>query len=314
MPDPDRRSVSASEAAALFGLSPYTTRYMLYRKLAHGVVLDKPEDGRMSWGKKVEPLIVAQAALDMNLEVFPNQPPRYVRAGLLGCTRDADIYDPAVGPGALECKSVWDYSVWMTRWNGGERLPADIMIQVQTQMLVGDGESPFGWGLVAALVCGESKYWRVAPDPQLWKRLTEGAAQLFADIEEGNEPRADGLAIEEPWIKEQWPEIIRPEQDLQGDPEAAAYAEVARMYAHADAASKRFAKAAKDYKAKLLGLAADCEVTRLPAVTLYQSRSNRKERKCDCGATIQKASQSVSIKVDVDEEAVANTQEQEIFG
>lgn len=50
MPDPNRQTVSASQAAALFGVSPYTTRMALYHWLKDGTPIDDDEDERMTIG------------------------------------------------------------------------------------------------------------------------------------------------------------------------------------------------------------------------------------------------------------------------
>jgi hypothetical protein len=150
-------TISATEAPALFNVSPYVTRWMLYKKFADGVDIDGAEDARMSWGKKLQPLIVAQAAEELRLEVRSNAEDVYHRRGLLGCTRDAEIICPDRGRGALETKCVFDYGVWMRDWAGGKMVPRTHEIQLQQQMLVGDAEHgevgehgpQYDWGVIA---------------------------------------------------------------------------------------------------------------------------------------------------------------------
>ena len=103
----------------------------------------------------------AQAAEDLKLEVRPNADDTYHRRGLLGCTRDATIICPDRGPGALETKCIFDYRTWMADWGGGAFVPKPHEIQLQQQLLVGDGDdgfaaegSPYDWGVIAAWVAG----------------------------------------------------------------------------------------------------------------------------------------------------------------
>lgn len=105
MPDPLRQTISATEAAALFEVSPYLTPWMLYQRFAGGMEID-PLDVhvRMDWGTRMEPLILQYAAEQYGLEIRPNKGPDgaqvYVRNGLLGCTRDAEVYCPSRGESA----------------------------------------------------------------------------------------------------------------------------------------------------------------------------------------------------------------------
>src|SRR3989442_9052297 len=128
MPDTTKQTISATQSPALFGVSPYMTRWMLLRHFIHGDPIDSPEHERMTWGKKLQPLVLAQAAEDLHLEVRPNAEDVYLRSEHfpIGCTRDAEIICPDRGPGTLETKCVFDYGVWMQTWNGGKALPKHI--------------------------------------------------------------------------------------------------------------------------------------------------------------------------------------------
>src|SRR5262245_43707736 len=183
MPDPDKRTVSATQAAALWNRSPYLTRWMLWQHFAKGVPFADRADARMRWGKKLQPLIIDEAAAHLALEVHPNGGDQYVRAGQLGCTRDATIICPDRGPGALETKCVFDYATWMREWDGGRAVPQHHEFQLQQQMLVGDGDGgPFNWGVIAAWVAGDMYYFERKPIVELWTRLVTEAAAFFDDV------------------------------------------------------------------------------------------------------------------------------------
>lgn len=254
MPDPERRTISATQAPALWNRSPWTTRWMLYKHFADGMSLDKEADGRMSWGLKMEPLILAQAAEDLALEVRPNADQSYVRRGRLGCTRDAIVIDPTLGPGTLETKVVFDYRDWMGGWEGGQTAPAHYEIQTQEQMLVGDGDDgePYRWGVIAVWVAGEIHYLRRDPIEDLWKQLRAEADVFFASVEAGEEPDPFGSPVELPMLNAvaRTGEIV----DLSAD---VALAEEARMFEWAKAKARAFTRQADASKVKLMAALGD---------------------------------------------------------
>jgi len=126
----------------------------------------------------------------------------YLLRGLLGCSRDADIYDPQRGPGALETKCCFDYRILMQEWDGGKTPPRQHEIQLQQQMYVGDGKTPFEWGTIALWCAGDMTYFHRKPMPDLWKKFEAEADQFFADVKAGREPEPFGSPIEVPLLKQ----------------------------------------------------------------------------------------------------------------
>lgn len=266
MPDPLRKSISATQAPALFNVSPYVTRWMLFHHFANGLDIDGGAgDARMTWGKKLQPLIVAQAAEELKLEVLPNADDVYHRRGLLGCTRDATIICPDRGPGALETKCVFDYGVWMRDWAGGKSVPRNHEIQLQQQMLVGDeGGEPYGWGVICAWVAGEQHYFERKPIPDLWHRLEQEAAEFFIAVGHKAAPEPFGAPVEIPWLTELFPTVIGNALDLSADPDAEKLAQKVADYKYAKAQASGFDKAAELLRAEILALAKDHDVITLP--------------------------------------------------
>jgi hypothetical protein len=234
MPDPTRATISATEASALFDVSPYLTRWMLWRRFAKGEEAFKPTDGRMDWGKKLEPLVLAQAADDLKLEVRPNVGPdggqTYIRRGMFGCTRDADVICPERGPGACETKCVFDYRTWMQEWDGGNKVPRQHEIQVQVQMYVGDGVTPYKWGVFGVWIAGEVFYYERKPIPSFWDALDAEAARFFADVKADNEPEPFGIPVEYPLLDIAFPIDPQKVTDWRDEPDAEAMAESVRMF------------------------------------------------------------------------------------
>lgn len=285
MPDSTKQSISATQVPALFNASPYLTKFMLYRWFKYGDEVISPTNNRMDWGLLLEPLCLAQAGKDLFFDVRPTrredgtQP--YVRNGLIGCTRDAEIICPDRGPGALETKCVFDYGTWMREWDGGKKPPRHHELQLQSQMFVGDGFNSFKWGVLAAWCGGEMKYFERKPMPDLWKAMEVEAAKFFADLEAEREPDPFGAAIELPLLAKVFPTEIGSELDLSKfDPaskefgDALAYAESARMMNWHDAERLGHDRAAKALKARLFALAKSNERVLLPhgiSVTVSQS-------------------------------------------
>lgn len=255
MPDATRATVSATEMAMLLSVSPYGTRYMLFQRFAKGVDIDRTGDARMSWGTKMEPLILAQAAEDLALEVTPNRGPdggqTYFRRGLLGATRDATVITPDRGPGALDAKCVFDYGIWMTHWGGGKSPPKHVELQIQQQMYVGDGRTPFDHGRIACWVCGEMVYFEREPIASLWLELEREAAAFMDDVKAGRTPDPFGDPVEAPFLAM----LDRPAGsaiDLSVGPDAVALAEKVRQYRWEKNQVNASNKAAATLKAQIL--------------------------------------------------------------
>lgn len=245
MPDPLKQTVSASQVPALFNQSPYLSRWMLHRHFTDGMPVDSPEDGRMRWGRHLEPLILEQARAELALEIHPDQ--AYVRAGPVGCTRDAVVIDPSLGPGALETKCVFDYRIWMEQWGGGEIVPRHYEMQLQTQMLVGDGTRPYRWGVIAVWLAGEVKYFRRDPVMDLWERVETEATDFLADVAARKEPDPLGSAIELPMLTkiERTGEVLDRRDDVD-------LAEAARLYNYLAAKKRAAERAVEAQKVTLL--------------------------------------------------------------
>jgi len=271
MPDPTRTTISATEMSGLLGVSPYVTKWMLFQRFAKGIEAPRPDHNRLDWGTKMEPLLLDQTAADLRLEVTTNRQADgsqiYLRRGLLGCSRDADIYDPQRGPGALETKCCFDYKILMQEWDGGKTPPRMHEIQLQQQMFVGDGEKPFEWGTIALWCGGDMTYFHRKPMPDLWELFQKEAIQFFEDVNAGTEPEPFGSPIEVPLLKQLFDkssgEVINA-VDVMGEVEAT---KLAQQIVDADyQRTVRLAaeKVEDTTKARLLGLMKDAAELELP--------------------------------------------------
>lgn len=279
MPDATRQTISATEASALFDVSPYVTRWMLFRRFAHGEEAHVEPHARMDWGTKLEPLVLAQAAEDLKIEVRPNRGDDgkqvYVRNGLLGCTRDAEIFCPDRGPGACETKCVFDYRIWMQEWDGGNRPPRHHEIQLQQQMKVGDGTTSYKWGVEVVWVAGEVYYFERKPIPKFWDALDSEAARFFDDVKALAEPEPFGTPREYPLLNECFPIEEAKIMDLREDPAGVDLAEEVRLYDYHRKQRLGHEKGEDAIKIKLRAFAKECGKILLPHGINVQLKQNK---------------------------------------
>ena len=289
MPDILKQTVSASQVPALFDESPYVTRWMLYQHFRNSAAIDEDEDELMAWGTRLQPLLLQRVAADHALEVSPIT--EYVRLahGPVGATLDGVIVAPDRGRGAVETKCVFNARSWMDRWSGGRAPPRDVELQLQTQMMVGDGVSPYGWGMIAAFHGGEMKYWERAPMLNVQDEIKVRAQALLDDVRDGREPEPFGLPIETPMIAAMFPRTVREDRIVLDSVELA---EDARMYEWAQNEVRTHQKVVDQLKPKLLFACADSPGLVLPGVDIFVSRAEIK------AATIErKAHVRVTMKV-----------------
>jgi YqaJ-like recombinase protein len=265
MPDPTRKTLSATQTPALFGASPYLTRWMLLRHFIHGDPIDSPEHNRMDWGKRMQPMILQQVAEDLHLGVKINTEDTYVRRGLLGCTRDAEVFCPDRGRGTVEAKCVFDYGVWMETWGGGKTPPRHIEIQTQQQMLVGDGddEQTYTWGVIAVWVCGEVKYFERKPIETLWHRLNDEALKFFDDVAAKREGSPFGEPVEAPLLAQLFPPVEGKVLDLTTRADAEELTNQVKLMKHHGELANSNEKEKKRIEAQVRAIIGDAETAKL---------------------------------------------------
>jgi predicted phage-related endonuclease len=272
MPDPERRSLSSTETPAVLGVSPYSTRWMIMQRFA-GNEIAKPGDNRMDWGTRMQPLILAAAAAELAIDVEPNTLNLYVRNGGLGATVDAWSTAPDLGKGVVECKCCFDWGTWMRDWGGGKTPPKHVEVQLQHQLAVGDGTTPFKWGMIVCWVGGELHYFRREPVPDLQALLLVEAARFFDDLAAKNYGEPFGTSVEQPLISR----LFAPKEgkvlDLRegGDVAMHLAADVVALVQFAEA-RKFDEKNEKSFKNRIAGAMADAEKLLLPGGVVVEAK------------------------------------------
>ncbi len=271
MPDVTRKTVSASQAAALFNRSPYLTRWMLYH-WAKGQDIDGPGDERMAIGTRLERVILEMAADELGIEVTPHKAQTYQAHDTepVGCTIDATCWDPALGDGVVEAKSV-DYLIWKDQWSE-EMAPPHIEIQLQVQLMVREA----AWGVIAALVGGNQlKIYRRWPNEHLQKEIVREARAFFEEVANNRCPPIQGMPREFAVLDAMYPETDSVEVAAGDEMTAAAveeYRERKKQAAEAGVAADRA-------KAQILETAGKAGVIEAPGYRIYLGWANVREKR-----------------------------------
>jgi hypothetical protein len=250
---------------------------MLWQRFANGVELGSSSNARMDWGKAMQPLIVRQVSRERKLEATPNEGDTYFRRGLLGCTRDATIFAPDLGPGALEIKCVFDYEQWGRRWGAGTVVPREIELQLQQQMFVGEDEGEsYQWGLIAVWVCADLYYFERKPIPDVWRLLHNEAQAFMRSVERREEPDPVGVSVEAPLLSQCFPTRPDSELDLSSDPDHVKSAERVSMYKTMKETASGAGAVAEEERLKLLALAKGNQFVKLPCGVSYRVQKSGK--------------------------------------
>lgn len=203
------RDVTSTELAALFGASPYATRFELHHIKA-GTMEAKPfvETDRVKWGKRLEAAIAAGIAEDLGLLVVPFKVYMRIPELRMGSSFDFKIVgitdfhlgDESArdmfrkhGPGLMEIKNV-DGMQFRRGWEtDGETVeaPPHIELQVQHQMEVAD----IAWSLLAPLVGGNAPCPIIRErDPVVGEAVRLAVAEFWNGVDHGVAPAPDMLA------------------------------------------------------------------------------------------------------------------------
>lgn len=183
--------VGASESAALFGLSPWTSQFALWAEKSGMAPREDSPSEAMRWGLRLEePIAVAYkaesgrelwtppspfcVAVDRDLEVLRATPDRWIIA--------ADGRD---GRGVLEIKNV--DGTKSGDWEDGP--PIHVQVQVQHQLAV----TGFRWAAVAALIGGNRmRTWDVERNEDFIVELRARVRDFWALVAAKVAPAVDG--------------------------------------------------------------------------------------------------------------------------
>lgn len=186
--------ITATSAAALFGVSPYMTPFDLFHRLAGTIEVVISETERMTWGKRLQNAIAYGVCEDNGWEIVDDHPYLYAKSTVYPGTGASPDYiirdprDPDKGFGGLEIKNV-DLFVAKDDWDE-EEAPPHIEFQAHHQMMV----CGFRWNVIAGLIGGNSVRQYIRDyDEEVAAELAKRCAEMHEMVRTGTPPPPDYL-------------------------------------------------------------------------------------------------------------------------
>jgi len=183
--------VGAAEVAALFDASPWVTRYELWHRKRgtiatpdfNAVVDGKPENERIYFGVKLEPIVI-EAACERWGYVPEPTPERLTNGKGLGGHPDRIVTCPERGRGILEVKTV----DWLVEKSWGDEPPLHYLLQAQAYA----GLAGTDWCDIVWLTSGNRLSRHREPfRPALFAEIERRVAAFWNDVRESREPPVD---------------------------------------------------------------------------------------------------------------------------
>ena len=173
--------LTSTDAATLFGLSPYQTMFELWHKKKDQRVVTLEENQRMKWGNRLEAAIAAGVAEELKMSVVPMKDFFEIADKRLGSSFDFCVQDEDA---ILEIKNV-DSLIYRDQWTEDEA-PPHIELQVQFQLLVSGKKKAY----ICALVGGnDMKLIPRTPDTEIQQEILRRASVFWQSIDTNNEPK-----------------------------------------------------------------------------------------------------------------------------
>lgn len=184
--------IGASESAALFGVSPFTTYFELWHQKAGNLPApDLDGNERVFWGTVLENA-VAQGITEREGLTIRNVR-RYVAhksVPKMGASLDFEIVNHPDGPGVLEIKTVdgITFKNWPELADGSKEPPLHYLLQLQHQLACIGRK----WGMIGVLVGGNDCHiYRYERHDGVIAKIEKAVTDFWASIDAGKEPKPD---------------------------------------------------------------------------------------------------------------------------
>lgn len=180
--------ITSSEVAALFGLSPYITKFELWHRKKEQTIVTLDENFRMKWGNRLESSIAHGIAEDNSWDIVPMKYYMRNESIRMGSSFDFRITSPFIG--LLEIKNV-DSLQFKDKWfidDNGIEAPPHIEVQVQHQLSVAEMDVAY----IGALVGGnEVKLIKRIRSEKIINKIKSEIKRFWESIESNTPPEPD---------------------------------------------------------------------------------------------------------------------------
>lgn len=179
-----RTLITASEVAAVMGISPWQNAAEVWAEKVHGRRRD--ETWQMRRGVAMEPLLLSfltDRLAPLLVRPAGHETATSDRFPWLGATLDGQVYDGATVTAAAEAKSadvgIWGRTAWIDEDNGEFGVPDHYLCQVQTQMTV--RRLPRAYVVAEIIGEDEPRIFIVDHDEELEGHIVEQTERFWRD-------------------------------------------------------------------------------------------------------------------------------------
>lgn len=263
--DARRSAITATDAAAVLGRSPWRTALHVYADKL-GLRDDLDETERMEWGRRLEPVIAAAyrertgRAVDL---APPHALARSTSREWMAASLDARQGSRELGEGVLEIKC----AEWDDTWE--HEAPLHYQIQLQHQLAV-TGRT---WGTLVVLLRGNRLLWHdVERNDRFCSLLIEREAELWDRIQRHDPPAPEPTHLGFEAVKVLYPTATAGSSIELGH-EAEALAEEWEL---AKAAVKEAVERKDGLEAQIRALLGDAEKASLPSCAVLTCKETKR--------------------------------------
>ncbi|WP_307814159.1 lambda-exonuclease family protein [Streptomyces sp. N35] len=181
-------TVTATDVAAVVGLSPWQSRFSLWHHKAGLAAHAVEQTADMEWGTRLEP-VIAQKFADMHpeLDLHTTGTWRHAERTWQRATPDRILTQPGCIPSLLEIKTARYDDAWGAE--GTDEIPVHYRCQIMWQL----DTLGLRTAHVALLVAGSEYHeYRVEYDQADAELLRDAAEEFLASIRDGVRPDIDG--------------------------------------------------------------------------------------------------------------------------
>lgn len=246
-----RKGVGASEAGAIFGISPWATPLQLYMDKL-GMLEDSKPKKWMKWGLRIESVVAEVYAEETGREIsVPHKLMQHAEHPFMLASLDR-----TAGDRVLEIKRVYQHDTQAWGPAGTEEVPEYYYLQVQQQMAVAGYELA---DLAAFFGDAELRIYPIRRNESVIEKLVEAERDFMRRVEQRDPPMPDW---EHPTTADLLA-LLEPTEDLEIDLPEDLHETVGKFEMLGITLSE--AKKARDeLKARLIHAMGDAQIAKLP--------------------------------------------------